>query len=466
MLKISDKKLPTKKLVNYGEDRFLWPPVDNYFHALGMEPTEPQMAFFNALNNPQFRFITACFSRRVGKTYAANIALQLVALTPNTRSLIIAPSYTLSNISWDLQKHFLNTFGIERVRENQKDKVIELINGSVIRVGSVARVDDLVGVSYDLIVFDEAAIDPKGGDAFDIALRPTLDKLNSKCVFISTPRGDNWFKEYYDRGFDDSDIYSDWISMHCTWEDNPRAEKRDVEQARHQMSSAKFAQEYLADFTTFEGQIYEAFDENNVEDLSELDTTHMEVIAGLDVGFRDPSAFIVILVDHAAGRFYIPEAWQFVPESTPALAKRVLETCEEWNVDVIYIDSAAKQTRLDLALYDLTVSLSKKSKEDGIGYVQGLVEKDRLVVDTYLDGLITAIKNYRWNDEAIIARPIKDKYSHYNDALRYAVYTYGRALEFMTADVKDGEEQEFDIDDIFEDYESLADYLGLDEDTI
>ena len=60
-----------------------------------------------------------------------------------------------------------------------------------------------MGRSYDLIIFDEAAL-ADGRDAFNVALRPTLDKDNSKAIFISTPRGsNNWFYELFEREFTD-----------------------------------------------------------------------------------------------------------------------------------------------------------------------------------------------------------------------------------------------------------------------
>ena len=99
------------------------------------------------------------------------------------------------------KEHLIKHFDLEVVRDNAKDKVIEISNGSTIRMGSVNQVDSCVGRSYDLIIFDEAAL-ADGKDAFNVALRPTLDKDNSKAIFISTPRGrNNWFAEFFDRGF-------------------------------------------------------------------------------------------------------------------------------------------------------------------------------------------------------------------------------------------------------------------------
>ena len=83
---------------------------------------------------------------------------------------------------------------------------------------------------YDLIIFDEAAL-ADGRDAFNVALRPTLDKDNSKAIFISTPRGkNNWFSDFFYRGF--SDEFKEWASIRATYKDNPRMSETDIAEAR------------------------------------------------------------------------------------------------------------------------------------------------------------------------------------------------------------------------------------------
>ena len=164
----------------------------------------------------------------------------------------MSPNYSLSQISFDLQRQLFKHFDLEVLRDNAKDKVIELSNHSTIRMGSINQVDSVVGRSYDLIIFDEAAL-VDGKDAFNVALRPTLDKENSKALFISTPRGrNNWFAEFWYRGF--SDEYPQWASVKATYHENPRLSEEDIAEARKTMSEAEFNQEYMADFNVFEGQ--------------------------------------------------------------------------------------------------------------------------------------------------------------------------------------------------------------------
>src|SRR6056300_1560629 len=208
------------------ETRFLKLPVDPYLELLGVQPLPSQKALINAINNPKYRFVCAAISRRQGKTYIANIIGQLITLVPGSNVLLMSPNYSLSQISFELQRQLIKHFDLEVTRDNAKDKVIELSNGSTIRMGSINQVDSVVGRSYDLIIFDEAAL-TDGRDAFNVALRPTLDKENSKAIFISTPRGrNNYFAEFYYRGF--SEEFPEWCSIKATYHENPRVSEQDI----------------------------------------------------------------------------------------------------------------------------------------------------------------------------------------------------------------------------------------------
>ena len=63
------------------------------------------------------------------------------------------------------------------------------------------------------------------------------------------------------------------------------------------MSEAEFNQEYTADFNVFEGQIW-AFDhEKCIANLEQFEPKRMDIFAGMDVGYRDPTAFVVVAYD-------------------------------------------------------------------------------------------------------------------------------------------------------------------------
>ena len=426
MLEISRKDIPKGDIVEYSsEDRFIKLPIMPYMDLLGITPIPSQVAIINAINNPKYRFICGAVSRRQGKTYISNIIGQLMALVPNSHVLLMSPNYSLSQISFDLQRQLIKHFDLEVTKDNAKDRVIQLSNGSTLRMGSINQVDSCVGRSYDLIIFDEAAL-VDGKDAFNIALRPTLDKDNSKALFISTPRGrNNWFADFFYRGFNDE--FPEWASIKATYHENPRFSEDDIKEAQKSMSSAEFAQEYMADFNTYVGQIWTFDFEKCVADLEELDTSKMDIIAGLDVGYKDPTALCVVAYDWDLEKFYVLAEYLDAERTTEQHAIQIRALQDKYDIDWIYIDSAAQQTRFDFAQnYDVTTINAKKSLLDGIGEVASLVDNDNLIVDQRCRHVLECLDQYQWdaNPNLMKERPKHDAYSHMADALRYALYTF------------------------------------------
>lgn len=405
--------------------RFIKLPITNYLKLLGIWDTinRPQIALINAINDPKYRFVCAALARRLGKTYIANIIGQLVTLVPGSNVLIISPNYNLSSISFELQRKLIKHFDLEVARDNLKDKIIELSNGSTIRMGSLSTVDSTVGRSYDLIIFDEAALGEGGEAAFNVALRPTLDKPNAKAIFISTPRGrNNWFSQFWNRGFDAN--FPEWVSLQADYSENTRMAESDVAEARRSMSRAEFEQEYLASFTVFEGQIYELQEGDVCEPPSEL---RGEAIAGCDPGYRDATAFVVIIYDFVGDCFWIVDEYLESERTTAQHAEQFRELCARWGVETVFIDSAAAQFASDLAYqYDLATTRAKKDVLPGIAYVQTLVAQNRLRVAPHCTNVRAMFDQYRWDTKEGLQRerPKHDEYSHMADAVRYALYTY------------------------------------------
>ena len=426
MLDVSRTDILSSEIMNFDTaERFIKLPISEYMNLLGIEPNTSQTALINAVNNPKYRFVCAAISRRQGKTYITNVIGQLVSLVPGSHILIMSPNYSLSQISFDLQRQLIKHFDLEVVRDNAKDKVIELSNSSTIRMGSVNQVDSTVGRSYDLIIFDEAAL-ADGKDAFNVALRPTLDKENSKAVFISTPRGrNNWFADFYYRGF--SEEFHDWASIRATYHENPRFSDNDISEAKKAMSQAEFAQEYLADFNTYEGQVWNFNFEECVADLSQLDTSKMDVFAGLDVGYKDPTALCVIAYDWDEQKYYLIDEYMDAERTTEQHAIEIRKMIDKYNIDWIYIDSAAQQTRFDLAQnYDISTINAKKSVLDGIGHAAGIIDNDLLIINQTCHQSLSAVDQYQWdpNPNLLKEKPKHNMASHMSDALRYALYTF------------------------------------------
>ena len=426
MLEISRADVVGTNLMSYSaEERFIKLPVIPYLELLGIEAIPSQVSIINAINNPKYRFVSGALSRRQGKTYIANIIGQLTVLVPGSNVLLMSPNYSLSQISFDLQRNLIKHFDLEVVRDNAKDRVIELSNNSTIRLGSINQVDSVVGRSYDLIIFDEAAL-TDGREAFNVALRPTLDKDNSKALFISTPRGrNNWFADFFHRGFNDE--FPEWISIKATYHENPRLSEDDISEAKKSMSTAEFAQEYLADFNTYEGQIWNFDYEACVTNTDQFKPEGMDIFAGLDVGYKDPTAFCVIAYDWDSELYYILDEYIDSERTTEQHATEIRKLIDKWDIDYIYIDSAAQQTRFDFAQnYDISTINAKKSVLDGIAHVANIVDNKKLLVSQKCEHTLECLDQYQWdpNPNLLREKPKHDRFSHMSDALRYALYSF------------------------------------------
>ena len=419
MIKISRQDVSKDSFQTF-DNPFIKLDIEKFVDMIGLKPITPQVAMLNAINNPNYRFVVATMARRTGKTECASWIIFLTAMIPGSHITIVSPNYTLSELSWNKQRQLLKRFGIEIEKDNAKDRVIELSNGSRIRMGSVSQADSLVGVSNNLILYDEAAIESAGREAFEIQLRPTLDKPNSKAIFISTPRGDNFFKDYYLRGF--SKDFPNWCSILADVEENPRASAADILEASKSMSHEVFRQEYYCDFTARQGQIYAITENSYISDVPEYD----DIVIGMDVGFKDDTAIVVVGVDISNGMYYVLDAWTGNLKDTSKLATELRLLMEKYDADFIYVDSAAAQLRYDFAmLYDIATTKAKKDVLLGISYIQMLVEQKRLLIMQDCTCVQDAMSAYSWDTrEGIKEKPKHDWSSHLMDALRYAVYSY------------------------------------------
>ena len=437
MLEVSDKNISTDSIDAYPvEDRFLKLPIENFLDIMQFEPLAPQYAFINAVNKPGTRFVTACLSRRTGKTYIANIVAFTKLLEPETRVLLVSANYTLAVISWNILRGLIRRFNIETTKSNEKDRSIILANGSQITMGSVSQIDSLVGVSNDLILFDECALsDPhKTRDGFQVALMPTLDKIDSKAVFISTPRGmdPSPFYTWYQRGYDEE--FPEWSSIRSDYRENPRLLQTTVDTAKKSMSKQAFKQEYEASFeSSNEGVVYDFSFDVDVLSAEELKPIlemkdRCDKIIGIDIGFKDATTAVVLYV--LEGVFYVVAEYSASQKDSKTQAEGIRKLVEEHDVDFSFGDSAAAQVLYDWAyLYDVSINKAVKHKLPGIAYVATKVENHELKISSECKDLLHCIRNYSWKtDSASGKQDTLHAFSDIMDALRYAMYSYAPNL--------------------------------------
>jgi phage terminase large subunit len=114
-------------------------------------------------------------------------------------------------------------------------------------------------------------------------------------------------------------------------------------------------------------------------------------------------------------------------KTTEQHATEIRRLVDKWDIDFIFIDSAAQQTRFDFAQnYDISTTNAKKSVLDGIANVAAVVDNDNLMVDQRCSHSLSCLDQYQWDPNPNLARekPKHNMASHMADALRYAIYSF------------------------------------------
>ena len=210
----------------------------------------PQQNIFDSVA----RFRTVSAGRRFGKTFLAMFEIAKIARLPNKRIFYVAPSYRMGKqIIWEDLKFELSVRKwVKKI--NESDLTITLKNGSRISIRSADNPDSMRGVSLDFIVLDEAAFMPKS--VWTEVLRPTLSDRQGGALFISTPKGYNWFADMWHEAVNKSN----WESFKYTTIEGGNVTAEEVEDAKQDLDLKTFKQEYEASFETAGNRIYYAFD--------------------------------------------------------------------------------------------------------------------------------------------------------------------------------------------------------------
>lgn len=193
------------------------------------------------------RFKVVDAGRRFGKT-RLGVNECLGVASQGGRAWWVAPSYKMSEVGWRPLRQIGNKLGAE-VR--LVDRSITLPNGGEVVVRSADNPNSLRGEGLDFVVLDECGY--MQGDAWSSVLRPALSDRQGKALFISTPKGRNWFWRLWTKGRDAGD---EWQSWRFPTSANPYVPASEIEAARQELPERIFQQEYLAEFIDDAGGVF------------------------------------------------------------------------------------------------------------------------------------------------------------------------------------------------------------------
>jgi hypothetical protein len=182
------------------------------------------------------RFIVMMAGRRFGKSLISQ-TISIETAVNKKRVAYITPTYQLGKIFF---KEIVDLLPLEIYSKNESDLVITFITGGSIRFFTGERLDNLRGLKFHLAVIDEASFIPNLEDGWLNSIRPTLTDYKGKAIFLSTPKGKNYFFSLF------SKAEPDWQSFKFTTYDNPYIDPQEIDDARRQLPEVVFEQEYMA----------------------------------------------------------------------------------------------------------------------------------------------------------------------------------------------------------------------------
>ncbi|MBA6316993.1 hypothetical protein FLV31_19685, partial [Cellulophaga baltica] len=125
--------------------------------------------------------------------------------------------------------------------------------------------DNLRGASLNYLIVDEAAM--VDSQVIFESLLPTLTTTNGWTLFISTPKGYNWFYDLFVyaqsfAGHPDYPYLTQYAAWQLpTWEANPTISPEFFEQQRRIMPERVYRQEYGAEFLADSGSVFQRIEE-------------------------------------------------------------------------------------------------------------------------------------------------------------------------------------------------------------
>lgn len=237
------------------------------------------------------RFKIIAGGRRVGKTASClQEAIKHCLEKPNQLVFWVAPNYKLAKeVGFDEFLLYLDVIQPAIAYIHSTQLKVTFVNGSKLYFKGADNPDSLRGRGLTLVIMDEAAFCKK--KAWTQILRPALSDKQGRAILISTPNGFNWFKDIYNNN------NKTWKVYHWPTSMNPLITEEELEDVRSQISDVDYRQEYLAEFVTKAGRVYDEFNGENIIEPINPDPRHYDIYLGLDFGYASRTAIVFMAVD-------------------------------------------------------------------------------------------------------------------------------------------------------------------------
>ena len=349
----------------------------------------------------------------------------LTSPLPNPRYAFISPTFKQGkSTAWDYIKNFAKN--IPYVKFNESELRCDFPNGSRITILGAENDQALRGIFLDGCVMDETQnISPS---LFPEIIRPALADRKGWCIFIGTPKGQNYFYKLHK----DAKQKKGWWTEVYKASHTKILDNEELKAAKDVMSADLYDQEFECSFQaaitgSYYGAIIENLEKTNRVKEVKYDPD-IEVETWWDLGLRDSTAiwFVQRFEDEVRVIDYEEnsgEGLDFYADLIDAKPYKYDRHIAPHDIKVRELGAFGK-SRLESAL-DLGISFDiapKLSIEDGIEAVRKELPKcyfDKSRTSKGLEALKAYQKKWDEKNQCFKNRPIHNFASHPADAFRY-----------------------------------------------
>ena len=317
--------------------------------------------------------------RQTGKSHVCSVIANNIALgKPGALVWIISPTYKQSSFLFKKIVDLCKECNIPiHVKKTPQDMSITYDwNGSVIMALSADNKDNLRGATLDGLIFDEAAMVNDDSVWYEV-LMPMCWKEDCKVVFISTPKGKNWFYDLYKMETKDP---KNWKSFHNTSESNPFIPPEFIESMRQRLDKDTFDQEILGTFNEGNGLVFYDYD------VHELDGRAVQpgdmFIAGVDLA-KSVDFTVVTVINITTNEVCYVDRWQ--KSSWDDTIERIYSIYETYNHCSMLVDSTGLgdpilERMLDRGINAYGFTFSAKTKPQIVRNLVAMLQSRELYV--------------------------------------------------------------------------------------
>jgi phage terminase large subunit-like protein len=278
----------------------------------------------------------------------------------------------MAHVGWRGIKRIAKQIPNTDIRE--VDKLIVLPTGGEIQVRSADDPNSLRGEGLDFVVMDECAFMRE--EAWTEALRPALSDRKGGALFISTPKGRNWFWRMW---MSDAEDVRAWRFPTGS---NPYIDPGEVASAKRGLPERIFRQEYEAEFIDDAGGVFRRVMECATGEQIDGAQEGRQYLAGVDVATLVDYTVVSVFDIEAKAQVYLD---RFNRCDYATLENRLEALYRRFNLEAMVIESnsigqAVIEAMVSRDLSIIPFTTTNATKQAAIQLLQAAFEHDDIKI--------------------------------------------------------------------------------------